>query len=167
MYAKPDTVTIELPNITVRLACYSTAGAKIANQLADYLTQLVHNQADYLGGRLATDKYTFVIYYNQNLENDGYFADGIEHNQSTLVLTYAPMELEVLRQVIYNLAGHEFFHTQIPLGLHSYEIANFDFNYPKFSKHLWLYEGSLHNHIYPIKCNCSGQSVRLPFLGPV
>lgn len=57
MYAKPDTVTIELPNITVRLACYSTAGAKIANQLADYLTQLVHNQADYLGGRLATDKY--------------------------------------------------------------------------------------------------------------
>ena len=57
MYAKPDTVTIELPNITVRLACYSTAGAKIADQLADYLTQLVHNQADYLGGRLATDKY--------------------------------------------------------------------------------------------------------------
>jgi predicted metalloprotease with PDZ domain len=37
--------------------------------------------------------------------------------------------------------SHEFFHTLIPLGLHSREIANFDFNNPTFSKHLWLYEG--------------------------
>ena len=46
-----------------------------------------------------------------------------------------------MKSNIFNLASHEFFHTQIPLGLHSYEIANFDFNHPKFSKHLWLYEG--------------------------
>ena len=28
-----------------------------------------------------------------------------------------------------------------PLGLHSYEIAEYDFSDPKFSQHLWLYEG--------------------------
>lgn len=54
---------------------------------------------------------------------------------------YAPMDIAILKDNIYNQASHEFFHTQMPLGLHSYKIANFDFSNPKFSKHLWLYEG--------------------------
>jgi predicted metalloprotease with PDZ domain len=141
MYSQPDTVTIKLPNILVNVACFSNSKEKIANELADYIAPLVKNQTEYLGGNLATDKYTFIIYHNQNFENTNYFADGLEHNQSTLVLMYAPMDMEILKNIIFNLASHEFFHTQIPLGLHSYEIANFDFNHPKFSKHLWLYEG--------------------------
>src|SRR5690606_28667604 len=70
-----------------------------------------------------------------------HFADGWEHNQSTLVLMYAPLDREILRRDVFNIVSHEFFHTLIPLGLHSREIANFDFNNPTFSKHLWLYEG--------------------------
>lgn len=141
MYSHADTASIILPNITVNVACFSSSGKKIARDLAEYIGPLVKNQTDYLDGKLATDKYTFILYHNQNSENNNYFADGLEHNQSTLILMYAPLNMEILKSNIFNLASHEFFHTQIPLGLHSYEIANFDFNAPKFSKHLWLYEG--------------------------
>lgn len=141
MYSHPDTASIKLPNISVNVACFSSSKEKIANRIAEYIAPLVKNQTEYLGGKLATDKYTFIIYHNQNLENTNYFADGLEHNQSTLILMYAPLDMEILKNNIFNLASHEFFHIQMPLGLHSYEIANFDFNHPKFSKHLWLYEG--------------------------
>lgn len=141
MYSRPDTASIMLPNISVNVACFSSSDKKIASELAVYITPLVKNQTDYLGGKSATDKYTFILYHNQNLENNNYFADGLEHNQSTLILLYAPLNMEILKSNIFNLTSHEFFHTQIPLGLHSYEIAKFDFNSPKFSKHLWLYEG--------------------------
>jgi predicted metalloprotease with PDZ domain len=39
------------------------------------------------------------------------------------------------------MAAHEFFHIITPLTIHSEEIHNFDFNDPKMSQHLWLYEG--------------------------
>ncbi len=141
MYSHPDTASIKLPGISVQVACFSSSGEKIARELTKYITPLVKNQTEYLGGKLATNKYTFIVYHNQNVENANYFADGLEHNESTLILMYAPLDMEILKRNVFNLASHEFFHTQMPLGLHSYEIANFDFNHPKFSKHLWLYEG--------------------------
>jgi predicted metalloprotease with PDZ domain len=33
------------------------------------------------------------------------------------------------------------FHIVTPLGIHSKEIQFFDYNNPKMSKHLWMYEG--------------------------
>lgn len=141
MYSQPDTASIKLPNMSIEIACFSNSNKKIAKDIAQYIAPLIKNQTKYLGGTLATDTYTFLIYHNQNLENTNYFADGLEHNQSTLVLMYAPLDTDILKSNIFNLVSHEFFHTQVPLGLHSHEIANFNFNNPKFSKHLWLYEG--------------------------
>lgn len=141
MYSRPDTVTLELPGISVGVASYSTSGQKIANELAQYIAPLVKNQIEYLGGKLATDQYTFLIYHSENSEDGKHFADGWEHNQSTLVLMYAPLDMEIMKRDVFNLVSHEFFHTHIPLGLHAREIAEFDFNNPSFSKHLWLYEG--------------------------
>jgi len=43
-------------------------------------------------------------------------------------------------------AAHEFFHIVTPLTIHSEEIQFFDFNTPKMSRHLWLYEGSTEYH---------------------
>ncbi|HEU5291191.1 MAG TPA: peptidase M61, partial [Cyclobacteriaceae bacterium] len=46
-----------------------------------------------------------------------------------------------MNQQLRDFAAHEFFHIVTPLTIHSEEIHNFDFNDPKMSKHLWLYEG--------------------------
>lgn len=141
MYSQPDTATLRLPGTSVSVASYSTSKEKIAKELAQHIAPLVENQIEYLGGKPATDRYTFIIYHSQNLEDRKHFADGLEHNESALVLLHAPLDIEILKRNVFNLVSHEFFHTQIPLGLHAHEIANFDFNNPRISKHLWLYEG--------------------------
>jgi predicted metalloprotease with PDZ domain len=41
-----------------------------------------------------------------------------------------------------DVASHEFLHIITPLNIHSEEIGYFDFQNPKMSKHLWLYEGA-------------------------
>ena len=141
MYSKPDTTSIELSNISVLIAGYSSSGKKIADSLAISIAPLLKNQTAYLEGNLATDKYTFIVYHNENVEDEKYFSDGLEHNQSTVLLMYSPFDMEAFKSTVFHLASHEFFHTVQPLGLHSYEIAEYDFSNPKFSQHLWLYEG--------------------------
>jgi predicted metalloprotease with PDZ domain len=49
--------------------------------------------------------------------------------------------IDELNQNLRDMAAHEFFHIVTPLTIHSEEIENFDYNDPKMSKHLWLYEG--------------------------
>lgn len=43
--------------------------------------------------------------------------------------------------MVIETAIHEFMHIYTPLNLHSERIGDFDYNDPKMSKHLWLYEG--------------------------
>jgi predicted metalloprotease with PDZ domain len=51
------------------------------------------------------------------------------------------MPKDQLAQGLIDVVSHEFFHTVTPLSVHSEEIHNFDYNSPKLSKHLWMYEG--------------------------
>ena len=48
---------------------------------------------------------------------------------------------EKLSIMMKDVVSHEFFHIVTPLTIHSQEIQNFDYNSPKMSKHLWMYEG--------------------------
>ncbi len=141
LYAPPDTTLIHLPGIDVEVACHSTSGKPISGEVAQYIRPLLENQAEYLGGKLPVDKYSFLLYHNLNTEENGYIGDGLEHSRSTLILLYMPLDMDAIRETVYGIASHEFFHILMPLGLHSREIADYDFNNPKFSRHLWLYEG--------------------------
>ncbi|AEA43351.1 peptidase M61 domain-containing protein [Fluviicola taffensis] len=141
LYALPDTTMIHLPGISVEVACHSTSGKPISKDIAEYIRPLLINQAKYLNNKLPVDHYTFLIYHSLASNRTHLIGDGLEHSNSTLILLYMPLDIETIRQNIYGIASHEFFHTLMPLGLHSYEIENYDYNDPKFSKHLWLYEG--------------------------
>nr|WP_294861038.1 hypothetical protein [uncultured Fluviicola sp.] len=141
LYALPDTTLIQLPGISVEVACYSTSGKRISKDIAEYIRPLLINQTRYLNNKLPVDHYTFLIYHNLAPDSSHLMGDGLEHSNSTLILLYMPLDIETIRQNIYGIASHEFFHTLMPLGLHSEEIENYDYNEPVFSKHLWLYEG--------------------------
>lgn len=141
LYASPDTSLIRLPNIEVEVACFSTSGEKIADEIATFIEPLLVNQSKYLGDKLPVDKYTFIIYHHSEPDQNFYMGDGLEHSNSTLILLYMPLDREVIKQTVYGIASHEFFHILMPLGLHSHEIEDYDYNDPKFSQHLWLYEG--------------------------
>lgn len=141
LYALPDTTMIQLPGISVEVACYSTSGKRISKDIAEYIRPLLINQTKYLNNKLPVDHYTFLIYHSLAPNRTHIIGDGLEHSNSTLILLYMPLDIETIRRNIYGIASHEFFHTLMPLGLHSLEIENYDYNEPVFSKHLWLYEG--------------------------
>ena len=141
MYSRADTTLLNLGDIEVEVACYSASHPDLSKAIAEHIKPLLINQRQYLGGTLPVDHYTFIIYHNLNPDHYSYMGDGLEHSHSTLILLYMPDDVDVIKQNIYGIASHEFFHTVMPLGLHSHEIANYDFNHPKLSRHLWLYEG--------------------------
>jgi predicted metalloprotease with PDZ domain len=72
------------------------------------------------------------------LKNGSYGA--LEHSYSSFY--YLPeSSSEELSQTVKDVCSHEFFHIVTPLSIHAKEIGDFDFNKPKMSKHLWMYEG--------------------------
>jgi predicted metalloprotease with PDZ domain len=102
---------------------------------------LLSDQRAYLGGTLPVKNYTFLIYHNPSDREGSSMGDGLEHASSTLILLCMPLDPAAIAHGVYGIASHEFFHTILPLSVHSEEIEQYDFHAPRMSRHLWLYEG--------------------------
>lgn len=141
LVCRPDTAGFMVGSVKVNIACYSTSGKLMAQKLVQHIQPLINNQKNYLGGKLPVEKYTFLIHHYATQNDSSIFFDGLEHAQSTLILLNMPYNEDMINQSVYSVASHEFFHTIVPLALHSEEIEYYDFGGPTMSKHLWLYEG--------------------------
>ena len=139
IYAKPDTASVIVGETKVLVSCYSPNRKITANFIAGTLKELLHVQSDYLGGKLPVDKYAFLFYFIDKPTISG-SSGALEHSYSSF---YVLPEFDSLslQQQIRDVAAHEFFHIVTPLNIHAKEIGDFDFNDPKMSEHLWLYEG--------------------------
>lgn len=137
MYAKADTAVIQVGNTEVLIGSYSPNGKVTAKEIANSVREVLMAQKEYLGGTLPVDKYAFIFYFtDQPVTSYG----ALEHSYSSFY--YMPENsIEGMKQQLRDFAAHEFFHIVTPLTIHSNEIGHFDFNDPKMSKHLWLYEG--------------------------
>lgn len=137
MYAKPDTAVIKVANTEVLIGSYSPNNKVTAKQIAESIREVLMAQKEYLGGKLPVDKYAFIFYFT---DKPVLSYGALEHSYSSMY--YMPeMTIEQMNQQLRDFAAHEFFHIVTPLTVHSEEIENFDFNDPKMSQHLWLYEG--------------------------
>lgn len=139
MYFLPDTTTILVGNTRVLVACYSPNKLITSHFVASTLKELLYAQRDYLGGELPVDKYAFLFYFMDGPSQSG-SSGALEHSYSSF---YVLPEFDslALQQNIRDVSAHEFFHIVTPLNIHAKEIGEFDFNDPKMSEHLWLYEG--------------------------
>jgi len=138
MYAKPDTTILKVGNAEIIISLFSPNKTIIAEEIAEKIKPLLEAQKNYLGGTLPIQRYAFLIILSDNLKNGSYGA--LEHAKSSFY--YLPEgDISSLAQTILDVCAHEFFHIVTPLNIHSEEIGNFDFNQPKMSEHLWLYEG--------------------------
>jgi predicted metalloprotease with PDZ domain len=140
LYARPDTAHLRVANADVLVAVYSETPGRHAARLATGLRRLLESQKDYLGGRLPVDRYAFLIYHTPSPRPNDYIFDALEHAQSSLYLLSTD-NLDAASGIVRDIAAHEFFHIVTPLNIHSEEIEQYDFNAPKLSRHLWLYEG--------------------------
>jgi predicted metalloprotease with PDZ domain len=137
MYAKPDTAVIKVSNTEVLIGAYSPNNRVTAKQIAASIREVLMAQKEFLGGKLPVNKYAFIFYFtDQPVTSYG----ALEHSYSSFY--YMPEQtIEEMNQQLRDFAAHEFFHIVTPLTIHSEEIGHFDFNDPKMSQHLWMYEG--------------------------
>ena len=139
MYNIPDTTFIEVGGARVLVSVYSPNKKITSTYIAKNIYEILQAQKSYLGGTLPVNKYAFLIYLNDRPTKSG--ANGaLEHSYSSMYVL-PEIDSTYLGQTMRDVAAHEFFHIVTPLNIHSEEIGNFDFNNPKMSRHLWLYEG--------------------------
>jgi predicted metalloprotease with PDZ domain len=137
MYAAPDTAIIKVGNAEVLIGSYSPNKKISAREIANSVREVLQAQKEYLGGQLPVNKYAFIFYFtDQPVTSYG----ALEHSYSSFY--YMPERtITQMNAQLRDFVAHEFFHIVTPLTIHSEEIGKFDFNNPKMSRHLWLYEG--------------------------
>lgn len=140
MYDVPDTTVVKLGGTNVLVSVYSPNHSINSKSLAKSLSSMLEGQRKYLGGNLPVKKYAYLYYFAPpEMKRQGSFG-ALEHNNSSLYFL-PEAEQSDMNDMLISTAAHEFFHIITPLSIHSDEIQNFDFDNPKMSEHLWLYEG--------------------------
>lgn len=141
MYCRPDTTHLNIGGSDILISVYSPRHLVSSRFVGDSLEGILHAQAAYLGGTLPIRNYAFIIYLTGNKYgfNSGSYG-ALEHSYSSMY-TLIEQSPELIAQTIKDVAAHEFFHIVTPLNIHSEEIGDFDYNNPKMSQHLWMYEG--------------------------
>ncbi len=141
MYAKPNTETFQINDIEVTLSVYSPNGIYTAASIRESMEKMMSAQKTFLGDIDSTNEYNILLYLS-TMEQDANGFGALEHHTSTVVVLPEVMQKEALEQAMIDVVSHEFFHIVTPLNVHSEEIQYFDFNDPKMSQHLWMYEGT-------------------------
>jgi predicted metalloprotease with PDZ domain len=139
MYNRPDTTVLKIGGADILVSVYSPNKVASSKEIATNIDEVLNAQKEYLGGQLPIKKYAFIIYLFDKPTKSGSMG-ALEHSYSSLY-TLPEAQPDYLAQTVRDVSAHEFFHILTPLSIHSEEIHNFDFNSPKMSKHLWLYEG--------------------------
>jgi predicted metalloprotease with PDZ domain len=144
MYCPPDTTSFDQNGTRVLVAVYSPNGVMRSERVAGTLKPTLAAVARMLG-TMPVDRYTFLFYFAGHQQRDivgGLAFGALEHSYSSLYfLPEGRGSEQTAQEMIQSTAAHEFLHILVPLNLHSYEIADFDFRNPRMSRHLWLYEG--------------------------
>lgn len=141
MYSKPDYTTFNVNGMDILIAVYSPTGKFTAESITPEMKTMMTAQKNFLGKVNATKKYTVLLYLSSLAKDDAHGFGALEHPTATTVVLPESMPKEKLVESMKDVVSHEFFHIVTPLTIHSKEIQYFDYNAPKMSEHLWMYEG--------------------------
>ena len=141
MYSKPDYTTFNVDGMDILISVYSPTGKFTAESITPEMKTMMTAQKTFLGKINATKKYSVLLYLSTLTEEDAKGFGALEHPTATTVVLPEVMPKEELVKSMMDVVSHEFFHIVTPLSIHSKEIQDFDYNDPKMSQHLWMYEG--------------------------
>lgn len=140
MYSKPDYTTFKVDDMDILISVYSPTGKVKAKDITPEMETMMRAQKRFLGKINSTKKYSVLIYLSK-IEGDAQGFGALEHTTSTTVTMPEDFPLDQLQATLKDVVSHEFFHIVTPLSIHSKDIQYFNFNAPKMSEHLWMYEG--------------------------
>ncbi len=121
---------------TIRLALHHQGTDEDATRFADMARRIVDEEAAVFGSLPAFDHgtYTFIADYLPWV-----YGDGMEHRNSTLILSRRPLATGALDNL--GTLAHEFFHAWNMERLRAAQIEPFDFERADMSDGLWFGEG--------------------------
>ena len=140
MYNKGNNTSFNIGGVEISISVYSPSNSLKATDLKEEMQKMMEAQKTFLGDINSTSKYSILLYMSKGQGDAGGFG-ALEHHTSTTVVFPEMMPAQMLSQSMIDVVSHEFFHTVTPLTVHSNEVQYFDYNDPKMSKHLWMYEG--------------------------
>jgi predicted metalloprotease with PDZ domain len=141
MYAAPNYSKFNAEGMEILISVYSPSGKIKADKISVDAEKFVTAQKKFLGDFNSNKKYTILLYLASQEAKEAKGFGALEHMSSTTVVLPENMGVEALNEQLKDIVSHEFFHIVTPLNIHSKEIHDFDYNNPKMSEHLWLYEG--------------------------
>ncbi len=141
LYTKSKFVTFMVEDMEIILSVYSPNNSYSEADFAETMETMMKAQKRFLGKIDNTKRYAILVYLSDFEKEDAKGFGALEHNTSTVVVMPEAMPIEELSKSMVDVVSHEFFHIVTPLSVHSKEIHYFDFNTPKMSQHLWMYEG--------------------------
>lgn len=141
MYAKPDIEKFMVNDIEVTLSVYSPNRVYSALSLKSEMETMMQAQKRFLGDLNTTEKYNILLFLSDLQEESPRGFGALEHHTSTTVVLPESMPKPMLVETMTDVVSHEFFHIVTPLSIHSEEVHYFNYNDPKMSQHLWMYEG--------------------------
>ncbi|SDW74492.1 M61 family metallopeptidase [Flavobacterium degerlachei] len=141
MYSKPDHTSFIVDGMDINISVYSPTGKVTAESITPEMKTMMTAQKNFLGKINSTKKYSVLLYLSTMQDGDAKGFGALEHPTATTVVLPEVMPKEELVKSMKDVVSHEFFHIVTPLSIHSKEIQDFDYNDPKMSKHLWMYEG--------------------------
>lgn len=141
MYSKPDYTTFNVNGMEILISVYSANGKITAESITPKMKTMMTAQKNFLGKFNSTKKYTVILYLSDMKKNDAKGFGALEHPTATTVVMPDMLPEDQLSEQLKDVVSHEFFHIVTPLAIHSKEIHFFDYNTPKMSEHLWMYEG--------------------------
>lgn len=141
MYAKPDTTSFMVEGMEVLINVYSPNEKYTSESIKPGIEEMISAQKRFLGEVDNTGKYAILLYLSDSEKQDARGFGALEHHTSTVVVLPEAMQPEQLQKTMTDVVSHEFFHILTPLNVHSKEVHYFDYNDPKMSQHLWMYEG--------------------------
>ena len=143
LYCKADTTSFYAGESKISFSIFSENDIVNAQVVANSMKPLAFSLKDFFG-KLPVKNYQFLYYFsdptNKNTKGDGGLG-ALEHNYSSFYFLVEQKDTTSIKHMVRDVSSHEFFHILTPLNVHSEEIQNFDFQSPKMSKHLWMYEG--------------------------
>jgi len=141
MYSKPDYTNFTVDGMDIQIAVYSPSGKFTAESITPEMKTMMTAQKKFLGKINSTKKYTVILYLSTMTPTDAKGFGALEHPTATTVVMPEMISKDELVEEMKDVVSHEFFHIVTPLTIHSKEIQYFDYNAPKMSQHLWMYEG--------------------------
>ncbi|HEX8271123.1 MAG TPA: hypothetical protein VF615_00650 [Longimicrobiaceae bacterium] len=133
-----STASLDVTGVPVRIAVYSPGQRVSATQLREAMGGMLSAAGRFLG-KLPVDRYVFLFRFAP--EKEGQVMGAWEHGQSSEYVLPDTPDTTGVGASTTSIAAHEFFHVVTPLNIHSEIIEHFDFETPRPSQHLWLYEG--------------------------